>query len=132
MGRLDRIHVHAVGEDQQPLARIAALLRPPGQDLFPARDRRRGIRPEPLPVGQPVRRIGQKGPRPEGVRQGDQQVAVIGRPPFLQHLIGRGPQGRVVIPRQGRQHHGQFMTIGADRLQIIVHGQQDIGGADEG
>ena len=50
--------------------------------------------------------------------------------PRLQHLIGRAGE-RCIVPGQRGGDHGQFMRVGADGLQIAVHGKEDVRRADE-
>ena len=52
------------------------------------------------------------------------------RLPFLQHAIGRGGDARIIL-RQCGEHHRQFVRVGADRLQIVVHREQHVGRSDE-
>ena len=51
--------------------------------------------------------------------------------PLIENTIRRPAQFIIVI-RQRRGDHRQLMRIGPDRLQVVVHRQQDIGGAGEG
>src|SRR5215468_11373009 len=55
-GLLDGVDVHAIGEHQELLPGLAALLLPPFDDLFARRNRRRGVRTKTGPVGDPFRR----------------------------------------------------------------------------
>ena len=50
--------------------------------------------------------------------------------PIGQHLIGGARQFAVVFG-QGCIDHGQFMGIGANRLDIAFHGDQAVGCAHE-
>ena len=128
---LDRIGVHAVGKHQKFLAWIAALLLPPPDDLLACRDRRQAVRAEAGPVRHPLRRVAQESLGAEGVGQGDQQVASIGVPPLVEDAIGRPAERVVVIGERGRDH-GQFMRVGANGFEIVVHRQQNIRRAGEG
>ncbi len=52
------------------------------------------------------------------------------RAPVLKHAIGRMQQLFVGLCERGLDHR-QFMRIGADRLEIRVHGEKHVGGTDE-
>jgi len=52
--------IHAVGENQELLAGIAALLLPPFDDVLAGRDRRRAVGPKAGPVRDPIGRVAQK------------------------------------------------------------------------
>ena len=126
MRRFDAVHVHAVGEDQQLVSRIAPALSPPADQALAGFQRRRGVGAKAGPVRDPVRRFIQKGLGAEGVGQNHQKVAAVVLAPPIQHLVG-GSAKCGVIGRERGQDHGQLMTVGADRLQIMVHRQQDVG-----
>ncbi len=125
IGFLDRIDIHAVGKNQQLLLGIAALLLPPFYDFFAGRDRRRAVRAKAGPIGDPFRRIAQERFGAEGIGKRDQKVAAIGVAPLIENTIWRPAQFGVVVGKRCR-HHRQFMRIGSDRFQIIVHRQQDV------
>ncbi len=131
VGLLDGIGVHGVGEHQKLPGRIAALFLPPADDLFAALDGRRAVGTEAGPVGDPVGGVAEERGGAEGVGQGDQQVAGIGVTPVVEHLIGRAAQF-LVAAGERRQHHRQFVGVGADRLEVAVHCQQHVRGAGEG
>ena len=121
----DGVDIETVGEDQHLLARIAAHLLPPLDDLFPTFDRRRTVGTETRPVCHPFRRVAQESRRAEGIRQYDQQVAAIKPVPVLQNLIGCCSQLLIRL-RQRRDHHRQFMRVRADGFEIGIHGEQDV------
>ena len=131
VGLLDRSDIHGVGKNQQLLPGIAALLLPPFDDFFAGRDRRRTVGPKSGPIRHPFGGVTQERFGAEGVGKGDQKIAAIGMAPLIEDAVRRPAQFIIVI-RQRRGDHGQFMGVGADRFKIIVHRQQDIGGAGEG
>ena len=69
--------------------------------------------------------------RAEGVGQHDAQVAVVVLLPVGQHPIRRLGQLTVVAGERGIDHR-QLVGVGADGLHLAAHGDQAVGGAEEG
>ncbi len=86
--------------------------------------------PEAGPAGEPVRRVAEEALRAERIRKHDQQIAAVIGPPFLKHPVGRRPELGVAVG-QRRQHHRQLVRVGADRLEVRLHRQEHVAGADE-
>ncbi len=85
----------------------------------------------------PVQCVTQSGARSRkplravGVGQHDAQVAVVVLLPVGQHLVGRLGQ-LAVVPGERAVDHRQLVRVGADRLHLAPHGDQAVGGAEEG
>ena len=71
------------------------------------------------PVGHPVRRVAQELRGAEGVRQKNQQLALVTLLPQLQQTVLRGAQLLVVAGQRGHGH-GQLVAIGADGFKIVL------------
>src|SRR5512135_3140260 len=56
----DGINVHGVGKDEKLFLRIPSLLLPPFDDFFARLDRRRAVRAEAGPVGDPFGSVSQE------------------------------------------------------------------------
>src|SRR5450759_1911839 len=131
VGLFDRPDIHGVGKNQQFLPGIAVLLLPPLDDFLACRDRRRTVGAKTGPVRHPFGRIPQERFGAEGVGKRDQKIAAIGMAPLIEDTVRR-PAKFIIIICQRRGDHRQFVGIGSDRFQIVVHRHQDIGGACEG
>ena len=111
---------------------IAAHLLPPGDDLLAAFDRRRAVRTEAGPVGDPVRGMAQEGRRAEGIRQHDQQIAAIELVPVLQNLVGRVGQLLDRCCASAATTIGSSCALVPSGFEIGIHGEQHVAGAGEG
>src|SRR3546814_6566033 len=83
------------------------------------------------PITNPLRRIAKKLCRPVGVREENEQVAMILVLPLLKHLILRISQRfgiiRVTLALQSREHHRQLVRIRSLGLEAVFESQVNIG-----
>ena len=128
---LDGLHVQAIGEDDELVGGVLPAPLPPVDGQLAAGDGIAGIDAHACPVRDPVRRALQEAGRTVGVGQHDAQVAVVVGLPVGQHLVGRLGQLAVVLGQRAVDHR-QLVRIGADRLHLVAHGDQAVGGAEEG
>ena len=119
------VDVETVGKNDELVLRVFATRFPPVNcDLGPF-CRVAAIDPNPGPPRQPIRRVVEKALRTISVRQDDAQIAVMFFLPVSKNLIRRAAK-RLIIFRQGRIDHGQFVGVCANRLNLTPHGNQTV------